>query len=140
MNESPIGAVLKTMRKRKEKREIRVCNECGVPLIWTFAFPYCERFCLNCGATGGMLGTGIDIPTTRELIFQKRLVDAIWKVIYSHKGLLPNGRFGRSGCKKDNGSCNDHRAHLSKTEIEWDEIARKYLERFEGVIKIYDKV
>lgn len=122
------------------KKTIRVCSVCGVPLIWTFAFDFCERFCLNCGAKGGMLGTGDDVPVTRELMFQKKLVDKIWRVIYGGKGLIPNGKYGRSGCKKDSkegsysSSCNDHRAHLTKSEKEWNEIARKYLEKFKGVI------
>ena len=135
MEESALGVALKTIT-RKKKQTIRVCDDCGVPLIWTFAFPYKERFCLNCGMKGGMLGTGTDVPLTKELKFQKKLVDAIWEVIYSNKGLLPTGHFGRSGCKKGNGtSCDNHRLHLSETEKEWDEIARRYLDRFIGVIK-----
>lgn len=123
-------------------KEERVCDNCGVPLIWTFAFDYCERFCLNCGSKGGMLGTGTDVPATREIIFQKKLVDAIWGVIYGKKGFMPSGKFGRSGCKKDNregryaSSCDDHRQHLTKAEKEWDEIARKYLKHFEENLKL----
>lgn len=69
---------------------------------------------------------------TRELIFKKKLVDAIWDVIYGKKGYLPSGRFGRSGCEKCRTS-NSHRDHLTKSEIEWDEIARKYLSQVEGM-------
>lgn len=116
-------------------KTIRVCDRCGVPLLWTFAFDYQERFCLNCGEGGGMLGTGKDIPVTKDLLFQERLVNAIWKVIYlSKKGLLPNGKFGRTNCKKDNGTCNNHREHLTKTEKEWDVIARTYLIKLRGSI------
>lgn len=122
----------------KEQKTIRVCDDCGVPLIWTFAFDGCERYCLNCGSMGGMLGTGKDVPATRELVFQKKLVDSVWKVIYGNKGFIPNGRFGRSGCNKDNkggysSSCNDHRQHLTVAEKEWDEIARKYLVSLKGM-------
>ncbi len=129
MNESPISVVLKSKR-RKTKAEIRVCDKCGVPLIWTFAFSYCESYCLNCGAKGGMLETGNDVPLTRELAFQNKIVQAIWKVIYGKKGFLPNGKFGISNCKKDNGDCHNHRQHLTKAEEEYDEIARKYLKHF----------
>lgn len=132
--ETALGEALKTVtRKRKTNRTIRVCDNCSTPLIWTFAFLYCERFCLNCGMKGGMLGTGTDVPTNRDLIFKKKLVNAIWGVIYGKKGLMPSGDFSRNNCKK----CIDencHRKHLTKTEVEWDEIARKYLKRFEGTI------
>ena len=79
------------------------------------------------------MGTGSDVPATRELIFKKKLVDAIWKVLYGKKGLIPRGEFGRTNCKKDDGNCHDHREHLTKAEIEWNEIASKYLETFKGV-------
>ena len=132
--ESPMSVILKSKR-RKTKPEIRVCDECGVPLIWTFAFSYCERYCLNCGLAGGMMGTGTDVPLTRELAFQNKIVQSIWKVIYGKKGFLPRGKFGKGGCKKDNkggyeSSCDNHNKHLTKSEKEYDEIARKYLELF----------
>ena len=74
------------------------------------------------------------VPATRELIFKKKIVNAIWSVIYGKKGLLPNGRFGRSGCAKCKAmSDQDHRQHLTPAEKEWDEIAQKYLAKFEGV-------
>ena len=127
--ESALGETLKTLSPRK-KEYIRVCD-CGTPMIWTFFFPFCERFCLNCGRKGGMLGTGDSVPATRELIFKKRLVDAIWKELYSNKGMLPGGDYTRSNCKK----CRDekHWQHLSKAEKEWDAVATPFLKRFEGL-------
>lgn len=117
------------------EKTIRVCDDCGVPLIWTFAFAYQERYCLNCGAMGGMLGTGKEVPVTKELLFQQRLVEAIWNVIYkSRKGLLPDSEFGRTDCKKDNGTCHNHQEHLTKAEKEWNAIARTYLIKFRGSI------
>lgn len=130
MNESAMGEVLK--RRRKPNQTIRVCDNCGVPLIWTFAFDYQERYCLNCGAGGGMLGTGKDVLRTRELIFQKKIVDAIWKVIYDGKGLVPTGG-RRDGCKKC--EVENHYHHLSKAEMEWDKIARDYLKKLQGIFK-----
>jgi hypothetical protein len=127
--ESPLSVVLKSKR-RKSKPEIRVCSDCGFPLIWTFAFDYCERYCVNCGSKGGMFGTGEDIPATRELIFQKKLVDAIWKVIYGKKGLVPTGG-SRTNCKICNSNSSErHYYHMTKAEKEWDSIARKYLKLF----------
>ena len=128
--ESALGVALKTMSKKKSPKTIRVCDECETPLIWTFAFPYCERYCLNCGAKGGMMGTGTDIEATRELIFKKKLVNAVWKVVYGKKGLMPSGSFGRVGCKKCG---NDHREHATEAELEYDLIARKYLEKVQGI-------
>jgi len=131
--ESAISEAIKVMppRKKREVREIRVCDECGVPMLWTFFIPYCERYCLNCGYAGGMLGTGRDVAASKERILQYKIVDAVFKVLRAKK--LPLGKFGRSNCKKDNkegrysSSCDDHRAHLTKSEIEWDKIATKYL-------------
>lgn len=133
--ETPIGEVLKiATRKKKTSQTIRVCGECGVPLIWTFAFDYKERYCLNCGEGGGMFGTGNDVPATRELIFQKKLVDTIWKkVIYGKKGLVPKS-CQRSNCKKCDSSSERHYNHLTPTEKEWDEIARKYLQSLQGFL------
>ena len=80
-----------------------------------------------------MLGTGENVEATPDLIFKKKLVDAIWKVIYGKKGLMPQGRFGRTNCNKCG---DDHRAHASKSEIEWDLIARKYLAQVEGLFDV----
>ena len=129
--ETPLGTVLKTMRRKTEKT-IRVCDHCGVPLIWTFAFDYKERYCLNCGASGGMMGTGTDKPATRELIFQKKIVNAVWKVLYGKKGLVPFSS-GRTNCKKCTGNAR-HYDHLTKAEQEWDKIARSYLEKLQGFL------
>ncbi len=115
----------------KNKKTIRVCS-CGTPMIWTFVYDGCERFCLNCGLSGGMFGTGDDVEATRELIFKKKIVDAIWKVIYANKGLCPVS-CQRKGCKKCSGSDERHYEHLTKAEKEWDEIARKTLEQMKGL-------
>src|SRR3990167_4688782 len=87
--ESALGEALKTISRQKMNKTIRVCDSCSIPLIWTFAFSYQERYCLNCGKGGGMLGTGQNIPATRELIFQEKIVNAVWGVIYKKKGLVP---------------------------------------------------
>src|SRR3990167_3733773 len=102
MAESSLGEALKAVRPRKkrEKMTIRICDECGVPMLWTFFIPYCERYCLNCGYAGGMLGTGRNVESTKERILQYRVVNAVFKVLRNKK--LPLGKFGHSNCKKDN--------------------------------------
>lgn len=132
MNESALGVALKAVRKPRREQTIRVCDDCGVPLIWTFAFDYRERYCLNCGAGGGMLGTGNDVPATIELRFQKKVVDAIWDVIYGNKGLVPTSS-QRTKCKKCNEKKEAHYNHLTVAQKEWDTIARKYLDQFQGL-------
>lgn len=129
--ETAIGEGLKTLRKKKEEKTIRVCDNCATPLIFTFAFDYKERYCLNCGESGGMLGTGYDTLATRERIFEKKIVDAIWKVLYGKKGFVPKSA-QRSGCKKCVGNAR-HYDHLTKAEQEWDKIAREYLTKLQGI-------
>lgn len=131
MEESAIGEALKVISGRKTKKTVRVCDECSAPLIWTFAFPYCERFCLNCGAKGGMLGTGKDVPATRNLIFKKAIIDALWKVIYGKKGFIPDGSRmrGCKACEKDNES---HRKHMKTAEKDWDTLARIWMKKLQG--------
>lgn len=119
--------------KIKKTKTIRVCDYCETPLIWTFAFDYCERYCINCGAKGGMMGTGKDVPATRDLIFKKRLVDAVWGAIYCQKGLRPVSS-QRIGCDKCSGS-EPHSHHMSPDEREWNRIAREWLIRLQGAFK-----
>lgn len=130
--ETALGEALKVVSRRREKT-IRCCDNCGVPLIWTFAFDYKERYCLNCGMSGGMLGTGTDKPATKELIFQEKIVNALWKVIYGKKGLIPTG-CQRTNCKKCDASSEKHYNHLTKSESEYDAIARNYLEKLQGFL------
>lgn len=127
-----MGEALKAISGRKTKKWIRVCDDCSVPLIWTFAFPYCERFCLNCGAKGGMLGTGKDVPATRNLIFKKAMIDALWKVIYGKKGFIPEGA-RRRGCKIcEGGDGESHRRHMKTAEKDRDTLARIWMEKLRG--------
>lgn len=122
------------------KKRISICH-CGTPLIWTFCFAGAEWFCINCGAKGGTFGIGKVVEASSELVFKKRLVDALWKAIYQNKkGMLPPGRFGREGCKKDGTTCNDHRAHLTDVERGWDAIARKYLKQVNGLFDEKDAI
>jgi len=106
------------------KKEIRVCY-CGNPLTWTFAFPYKEYVCLNCGRTEGMLGARI--PITKELIYKAKLDKKIWKVIYNKCGFLPTGSYTIKNCKKCD--IEDHNNHLSKSEIIKDKIAKDFFDK-----------
>lgn len=78
-----------------------------------------------------MLGTGTDVPATRELIFEEKLVTALWKVIYGRKGLIPTYS-KRTNCKTCNSSNENHYQHLTSPEKELDTIARCWLERLKG--------
>jgi hypothetical protein len=82
-----------------------------------------------------MMGTGSDLKVTKELRFKKKLVDAIWKVLYGKKGLLPRSNYQRSGCKICKEKNEDHNHHISATEKEWNEIATKYLNQFIGIFE-----
>ena len=113
-------------------KTIKVCPKCQTPLIWTFCFPYCEYFCLNCGYKHGMLGAGEDIKLTKKLKLKKDIVDSIWKQLYGKGRLLPTGLFGCSNCKVTS-NCKDHNSHLSKNEKEWNDISKEILQEIQGI-------
>ncbi len=51
--------------------EIRICRdhqEYETPLLWTFAFNGAEYWCPYCGANLGMMGAGIRVKATPELL------------------------------------------------------------------------
>ncbi len=50
--------------------EIRICrdHDYEVPLIWTFAFNGAEYWCPYCGVNLGMMGAGIRVKATEELL------------------------------------------------------------------------
>ena len=51
--------------------KIKICSyhrgKEETPLIWTFAFNGAEYWCPACGMNEGMLGAGINIPSTKVL-------------------------------------------------------------------------
>lgn len=54
-----------------DQEQIRVCSnhaERLTPLIWTFAFPFCEWWCPHCGDIGAMFGTGRLVDSDAELV------------------------------------------------------------------------
>ena len=108
------------------KGTIRVCDNCDAPLLWTFCWAYNERYCLNCGAMGGMMGTGTDIDITPELQAQEKVISEVWTAIY--KNMIPRGLYRSRKCKKCN-SGQDHNEHLSKKEILNDKIATSIIEQ-----------
>lgn len=54
----------------KQKETIKICSNHvhRVPLIWTFKFYGCEYWCPYCGYTGGMFGSGKNVPITKALL------------------------------------------------------------------------
>ena len=112
----------------KNKKEIRVCDNCGAPLIWTFCWAYKERYCLNCGSMGGMLGTGEDVELTPKLKAQDKVIRDVWKALQKH--LIYRCDYKLDRCKKCQvEGVRTHRDHLSKKEILEDKVATKMLER-----------
>ncbi len=102
-----------------------ICDNCGVPLIWTFCWAYKERYCLNCGSMGGMMGTGTNVELTPKLKYQAKVINDVWSAIY--KNLTPRSHYSHKGCKKCVGS--NHRDHLSKAEILKDKTATRIMEK-----------
>lgn len=127
---TPISKALETVSRKKQKPTVRICG-CGTPLIWTFAFAYSERYCLNCGQPTPMFDGNNDVPLTKELQLKKKLVEVMWKVIYNK--YLPKGNFQQGDCKKCVGNAY-HNNHLTKGEVEYDKIASKLLEKVKGFL------
>ena len=122
-------------KSRKDKKEMIVCNECGIPLVWTFHWAYYEYYCLGCGGHWGMLGAGKRIKSTPELEKQSKYLRKLWKALGHY--LTPESKCTRTGCLKCQTS-NDHREHLSKKEIRENKIATKILEALKGSFGEHD--
>ena len=115
------------------KEEIKICENCGTPLIWTFRWDYKEMFCLNCGALGDMFfGKGVGL--TPELKMKYRVVNKIWKSLYGKSGaLLPESiGYQKSNCEKCKAGENHH-LHLTKKEIRESRVAEKILEKVKSL-------
>jgi len=107
------------------KKEISVCNECGKPVVWTFAFDGAEYYCLMCGNKTGMMGGKTDVPWTPELRAWQIVVEKVWKSLrHFHTG---SGRYRQNGCKK----CisEDHGHHFKDMEIEKMKVVNSILEK-----------
>lgn len=111
------------------KKEITVCRDCRIPLIWTFTWAYNEWFCINCGGHWGMLGAGDHVELTPELKKMNKVILRVWKAI--NKNLIPRSQYGKDGCKKCGGKA-IHRNHLSKQEIRKDKLASAMLKKMRG--------
>lgn len=106
---------------------IRVCDNCGEPMIFTFLFRGCERYCLMCGHAGGMLGTGEDVKLTTELEAKYTVIRKVFKVL--SKYVLPNDVFYKNECEKCKDCKEHHLKHLTDEERFCNTIARKILGR-----------
>lgn len=110
-----------------KQNEIKICSDCGTPLIWTFRWAGAEYYCLNCGTMGGVFGTGEYVKLTPELRLKRRVVNKIWKSIYSNNRLLlPACRYRRDNCEKCKKGAY-HNQHLTKKEIKGNKIAERIL-------------
>lgn len=114
---------------KKELKEIKVCENCQTPLLFTFRWDYSERYCLNCGALGDMF-LGEYAPLTKELRAKEKLVNKIWSALYGKQGfLLPaSGKYKKKNCKK----CEVeeyHGSHLTRREKLGNQITEKILKR-----------
>lgn len=110
-------------------KEIMVCNDCGQPLIWTFAFPYAEYFCMNEYEAGGMFGTGHRVEATPELIATKKLYNRRWGQV---KRYLVKGAFYRQDCDKCSHD-EPHIKHLTNEEKIKAEWADNKLKEYAGI-------
>lgn len=111
------------------KKEIIVCRECQLPLIWTFMWAYYEYYCINCGGHEGALGAGDRVPYTKELRLKYKQIQGIWRAIKHY--LVPFSQYTKHKCKKCKTEQN-HRLHLSIKEKNDHRVANKVLEAAKG--------
>ena len=108
-------------------KEIMVCNTHETPLIWTFAFPGAEYFCMSGNHAGGMLGTGHKVEATPELLKLRSLYNRRWGQLKKH---IVVGRFWRKDCDKCKGDeC--HNYHLTDEEKRRSVMALAKLDSYE---------
>ena len=109
------------------KKEIELCPYCKKPLIWTFIYPDCEWYCLNCKSSYPMFCDSITIDEYNEDFnyykIQKRLYEKIFKAII--KDLTPRFCY-KKGCEKCGKETHYH--HLTDLEKLKDKVARETLE------------
>ena len=110
--------------------KINTCRSCNIPIVWTFAFPGAEYFCLKCHGNTGMMGGVLSVKSTPELRAHKRVIEALWKTIY--KFYLPQCNYGKGNCKKCKEKSLSHREHLTKQEVLCDEYISKVLQALKG--------
>jgi hypothetical protein len=67
---------------------VAVCDRCGVPLIWTFAFFRHEYYCLECGRLYTMFGASRK-PATPDRIRERDKRHDEWRELF--KGLVGDG-------------------------------------------------
>lgn len=109
-----------------KQTQIKVCYDCGFPLLWTFFVDGAEYYCLNCGRSTGMLGGGNDVPITPELRARQRIAKDVFKALRKH--LFGSGRYKLGRCKKCKTS-EYHFQHITQKEVECDRFADELLKR-----------
>lgn len=108
-------------------KTIMVCNKHWKPLIWTFAFPYAEYFCMAGNHAGGMFGTGKEVELTPELKKLQTLYNRRWG---QNRQYIALGRYKRTDCNKCDASNEYHTQHLTDKEIRLHEMAMKRLKKY----------
>ena len=116
----------KSMREsKKEIKEIRMCG-CGGALHWTFLFAGAEYYCMNCGFTGGMFGSGEIVELTTERKAINKVSADVFVALRKHLWIDPC--FQRTNCKKCKESNEYHPQHATEYEKARREVAWKLLE------------
>lgn len=114
---------------------MKICgnHEKQVPLISTYAFNGAEFWCPYCGYTGGFLGAGVKVETTKEL------VDLHTHYVELSKGFLHAKSVGICSSTLFNGERMDPRdlpdeekARLAKVIKDWVYDCKEDEEREEG--------
>ena len=112
--------------KGKQMKKIKVCYNCGFPLLWTFLYDDAEYYCLRCGSCTGMLGGSKDVEETKELRAQYIVAEKVFEALKPF--LIGVGCYKKDKCKKcKEGKDEYHTQHLTELEKEKNKIADEML-------------
>ena len=101
----------------KKGKQIKVCEFCSKPLIWTFLYAGAEYYCLDCSGRWGMLGAGEDVDVTTKLRAESKVYNDVFKSIEKH--YFGTGSFTKKNCEKcKSGNDRCHTQHATEYEKE----------------------
>ena len=111
-------------------KTIELCPVCEQPLVWSFIYPGCEWYCINCKEGYPMFCDSISIEKSNENYKYYEIKQKVYSDIFKAitKDFVPN-RCYKNKCKKCEDRTEYHSKHLTEKEILKDKVAKEILKR-----------